>query len=111
MSGFRKSDYWMSLSPSYPIIEVQSQTIDEMKDGEIVSRAALVPVNVSSPDAAKNLPTYKEYYVENLVNAGVPLEQVNVSSYFNAHDTINLERVRLSALSDLESKLSKKISE
>ena len=111
MSGFRKSSSRVFLAPSYPLIVMQTQPVEELKDGVISSRVVHVPVDVTSKESADSIPTYKEYYVENLVKAGIPLEQVNVSSYFDAQDSINLERVRIAALADLQSKLSNLNSE
>lgn len=111
MSGFRKSPSRLSLAPSYPLVVMQTQPVEELKDGVLSSRVVHVPVDVTSKEAAAAIPSYKEYYVENLIKAGIPLEQVNVSSFFNPEDSINLERVRSAALVDLESKLSNLNSE
>lgn len=105
MSGFRKKSFPIVIHSAVPVIEVQSQTYEEEHEGNIVSRVTMLEVDLSCTDAAKTLPTYKEYYLEELLKAGVPLDQINVSSYFNKQDAINLDELRANALAKVYSKL------
>lgn len=105
MAGFRKKSFPILLYPPKPVIEIQPQTFEEDHDGNTVQRVAYVPVNLSSKEAASTIPTYKEYYLDELLKAGVPLDQINVSGYFNPTDSVSINSARAAAVSRLASKV------
>lgn len=106
MAGFRKKSFPILIYPRQDVITDQVQTFEEEVEGNVVTRVAHVPLNLCSKEAAASIPTYKEYYLEELMKAGVPLDQVNVSGMFNPTDQVTLENVRKAAISRLESKIS-----
>lgn len=106
MAGFRKTSYPISIALPHPIIEVQLQTFEEKVNGELITRVAHVPLDICSPEASSSLPTYKEYYLEELMKAGIPLDVLNVSSYFNVTDPENLKNARTSALLRIQEKIN-----
>lgn len=105
MSGFRKTSYPILIAMPHPIVEVQLQTYEEKVGDEVITRVAHVPVDLCSPEASSTLPTYKEYYLEELLKAGVPLDVINVSGMLNVSDPENLKNLRLNALSSIQDKI------
>lgn len=105
MAGFRKTSYPILIADPYPIVETQMQTFEEKVGDEVVTRVAHVPVDLCSPEASSTIPTYKEYYLEELLKAGVPLDVINVSGMFNVTDPENLKSARLSALERIQDKV------
>lgn len=105
MAGFRKKSFPIRIYPPVDVTEEQLQTFEEEVEGNVVTRVAKVPVNLSSKEAAASIPTYKEYYLEELQKAGVPLDQINVFGMFNPTDQVTLENARKSALARIESKI------
>lgn len=105
MAGFRRTSYPIFVATPEPIIQIQTQEYEENVDGNILKRVAHIPVDLCSKEASDSLPTYKEYYLEELLKAGVPLDQINVSGMLNVTDMQNLKVARESALSRLETKI------
>lgn len=105
MAGFRKTSYPILIADPHPIVELQLQTFEEKVDDEVITRVAHVPVDLCSPEASSTIPTYKEYYLEELLKAGVPLDVINVSGMLNVSDPENLKSARISALERIQDKV------
>lgn len=69
-----------------PVVVNVSQTVAEKVGDEVVERVVRVPVDLCSKEAAKSLPTLAEYSLKNLLEAGVPLEQINPSNLLTPTD-------------------------
>lgn len=90
---FLKKKTW-SLAESTKVIEPVSRTIPEKaSDGTPCERVVYTPMDFTSKDAVKTLPTAQEYSLENLLSAGVPLEQLSVSTFFNPTDYATNQRL------------------
>lgn len=105
MSGFRKTSYPIAVFPPSPIIQIQETEYEEVVDGNTLKRVVYVPLDLCSNEAASSLPTYKEFYLEELLKAGIPLDQLNVSGYFNQTDVESLNIARSNAIDRLSEKI------
>lgn len=89
---FLKKKTW-SCADSTKVIEPSAQTIAEQdENGTPVNRVVYLPVDYTSKEVEKSLPDAKDYTLENLLSAGVPLEQVAVSSLLNPTDFATNQR-------------------
>lgn len=90
---FLKKRTW-SCADSSKVIEPSAQTIDEMdENNNPVQRVVYLPVDYTSKEVEKSLPEAKDYTLANLMAAGVPLEQVAVSSLLNPTDFATNQRL------------------
>lgn len=71
---------------SKKVIERVSRPITEMEEnGNVNVRVRYEDVDVSSDDYVKDLPRLEEYTLSNLMSAGIPLEQLNVSGLMSGN--------------------------
>lgn len=83
------------LAGTAPVRELQKVTVDVERNGSHEIDVNFQVVDVSSPDYVKNLPTYEEYTLENMLQSGVPLEAVPVGTLLNPTNAATLERLGL----------------
>lgn len=90
---FRKTKTWRECN-STKVIEPSAKTINEMdENGNPIQRVAYVPVDFTSKDVEKSLPDAKDYTLDSLLAAGVPLEQLSVSNMLNPTDFATNQRL------------------
>lgn len=110
--GFTNKRSKRSVAFSVPqhVVANVSHTVTEDVDGVTVERQVYVPVDLSSKEAASSIPTMEEYSLKNLLAAGVPLEQLQVSTLLNPTDVafgaLRAEAVLTPILDKLESSAS-----
>lgn len=90
---FLKQKTW-SVADSTKVIESTAQTISETDElGIPIHRVVYLPIDYTSNDVEKSLPDAKDYTLENLLAAGVPLEQLSVSTLLNPTDFATNQRL------------------
>lgn len=90
---FLKQKTW-SVVDSTKVIESTAQTISETDElGIPIHRVVYLPIDYTSDDVVKSLPDAKDYTLENLLAAGVPLDQLSVSNLLNPTDYATNQRL------------------
>lgn len=87
MSGFRKRKVSkVRLGVPCHIWSNVANTVEESVDGNTVQRVVILPVDMSSKEAEASLPDAKEYTLQKLLDAGVPLQQLSVAGLLDPSD-------------------------
>lgn len=92
--AFRKLGKSRVMASYVPLYEKRMSVVPETdKNGNVNNRVVFTDVQVNDEDYLKDLPRKEEYTLSNLLEAGVPLNQVDVNDLMQTNLVSQLENL------------------